>query len=186
MNEGYFEWLLNKAEIDKEKYRLLCDILYNSIFYPILEMDENRWEDGVAYRFSFAGSDEGAYDLGQAIGGCTMLELILSQAEKTHFDMQGSEFGAPIGKWFMEILSNMGLDIYTNSVLMNEPDAYYEVSDIIRRVIFRQYEYDGFGGMYPLNVRPEQDQREVEIEIQRNLYLLENYDIFGGVRNGNY
>lgn len=177
MNEKYFEWLLNKAGVDD--YRCLCSILHEVIFYPIIEMDENRWEDGVKYRYDFANTMEEAEQINNELGGCTMFELILSLAEKMSFDMQGSVFEAGTGKWFEELIGNLGLDMYTDSEIMTNEDAYYEVTDILERVIFRRYKWNGEGGLFPLR-DPDQDQRDVEIEIQRNLYLMENYDIFGG------
>ena len=180
MNEDYFNWLLNKAQVEEGEngYRILCSILQEVIFYPLVEMDENRWEDGVAYRTMFAGSNEEADKLDNDLGGCTMLELFVSLAEKTAFDMQGSQFEAGVGKWFTEILENLGLDLYTDHELMESESAYYEVDSILERVIFRRYDRSGHGGIYPLN-NTCQDQRTVEIEIQRNMYLMENYDIFG-------
>lgn len=180
MNEEYFEWLLTKAGVDdgENGYRLLCQIMHEAIFYPLLEMDENRWEDGVAYRKEFAG-DRGAYQLDAFLGGCTMLELIISLAEKISFEMQGSMFEAGTGKWFYEIIENLGLDIYTDTEIMTNENAFFEVDAILERVIFRKYSWTGEGGMFPLK-NADEDQRTVEIEIQKNRYLMENYDIFGG------
>lgn len=180
MNEEYFEWLLSKAQVDdgENGYRLLCGILHEVIFYPIVEMDDNRWQDGIEYRYEFAGDEQGDI-LSKSLGGCTMLELMLSLAEKTAFDMEGSVFEAGIGRWFTELLENTGLDLYTDSELMNSESAYFEVENILENIIFRRYRYNGEGGFYPLR-DPEEDQRETELEMQRNHYLMENYDIFGG------
>lgn len=180
MNEQYFEWLLNRIGIEtgENGYRGLCQILYQHPFYPIVEMDANRCEDGEAYRDLFATNDNARWALDQDIGGCTVLEMMLALAEKTSFDMCGSSFQASPAKWFMEMLENAGLDIYTDSILQSDPDAYYEACDVLERVIFRQYSWNGQGGFFPLQNSVE-NQRDVEIEIQRNNYLMEHYDIYG-------
>ena len=50
--------------------------------------------------------------------------------------------------------------------------TYEEVNDVLDRVIWRTYRWDGHGGLFPLN-EPEKDQREVEIWYQLSAYLLE-------------
>ena len=187
MNEGYFEWLLNKAGVsdDEDGFSYLCSILHEVIFHPTLEMDENRWEDGIRYRYEFASEKEGfgtdranwvTNYLDDSIGGCTMLELILSLAEKMHFEMLDSQYDAGVGKWFEELLSNLGLDMYTNRELMENEAAYFEIDDILNKLIYRNYRYNGEGGLFPLR-GPKEDQRDVEMLIQMNNYIIENYDI---------
>lgn len=178
MNDEYFEWLLKKTEIGEE-YSNLCQVMHEMIFYPLIEMDENRWEDGIAYRFSFFCSDDLVYEYTKQHGGCSVLELLLALAEKTSFDMIGSKFENGIGKWFYEWIENLGLDVYTNEEFLKNADSYFEVCDVLERFVFRKYEYDGSGGVFPLDY-PECDQRNEELEIQRNSYLMEKYNIFGG------
>ena len=108
-----------------------------------------------------------------------MLELMLSLAEKTAFDMEGSIFEAGVGRWFTELLENTGLDVYTDHEIMTSETAYFEITNILEKLIFRRYRYNGEEGFYPLR-NPMEDQRQTELEIQRNMYLMENYDIFGG------
>ena len=188
MNEEYFEWLLNLIDVDKNDqngYGLLCSILQEATFYPILEMDENRWEDGVQYRLDFASWNEHgdnekalitANYLDDILGGCTMLELLISLAQRISIELEESIYEARPGKWFEEMLGNLGLDVYTNDELMNNEAAYFEVERILERFIFRRYRYNGEGGLFPLQ-NPQDDQREAEIEIQMNDYLMENYNI---------
>ena len=185
MNEQYLEWLLNRAEVndDETGFSELCRVLHGVIFHPIMEMDENRWEDGVGYRVDFAeahaNSDDILDELDAELGGCTMLELILSLAEKMWFELAESQYEAGVGKWFEELISNLGLDIYTNREMADNPDAETEVENILERMIFRRYHYDGRGGLFPLNYA-EEDQRDAELTVQMNQYIAENYDILGG------
>lgn len=188
MNDEYFEWLLNIVGVDSADpngYGLLCSILHEVIFHPILDMDENRWEDGVRYRFDFAlaheHGDQNAAELvadylDDNLGGCTVLELIISLAEKICWEMEDSQYEAHAGKWFNEMIGNLGLDMYTNQELMDNEAAYFEVDAILERFVFRRYHYNGEGGLFPLQ-NPNEDQRDQEIAIQMNDYLMENYDI---------
>lgn len=189
MNEEYFEWLLNKAGVDEEDngYSILCSVMHEMIFYPILEMDADRWEDGVSYRYTFAfeheNRDEQAADilteyLDDQLGGCTVLELVISLIDKMSYEMLDSQYEAGPGKWFEELICNLGLDVYTNHEFMENEAAYFEVDQILERVIFRKYDYNGEGGFFPLQSASE-DQRDVELVIQMNNYLAENYDILG-------
>lgn len=181
MDEEYFEWLLTKAGIDYGPYgyNSLCWILFDKKFLPILEMDENRWEDGVRYREAFADTTddpERTLDELDDLGGCNMMELILSMAERMSFEMADSLFEAGVGKWFDELLCNLGLDIYTDYCINIQSDAYNEIDAILDRLIFRHYRPDGTGSMFPLN-RTAGDQRKMELISQMNYYLADHYDI---------
>lgn len=176
-NERYFEWLLSKTGSEQ---RMLCIIMHDVIFFPLLEMDTNRWEDGMNYRETYSAMTGADVDeISKGIGGCTMLELVLSLAEHMSFDMQDSIYAAGPAKWFQELIDNLGLDIYTDDVFLSDENAYYEVMNILERVVFRRYDCDGTGGLFPLDIAYE-DQRRVELEIQRNTYMMEKYDILGG------
>ena len=188
MNEEYFEWLLNRIGVDSNDpngYELLCSVLYDTAFYPLVEMDENRWKDGIRYRLIFANEIENGRQpdtnmtadyLDDMLGGCTALELILAMAERMQYEMEGSRYDAPVYCWFCELISNTGLDIYTNDELLTNENAYFEIEDILNRLIFRHYDYSGEGGLFPLS-HPMEDQTRTELVIQMNNYLLENYDI---------
>lgn len=187
MNEGYFEWLLKKACVtdDENGYSYICAILHEILFYPLVDMDENRWFEARRYRWDYASErgysevwqqDEMANQIDEIIGGCTALELLISLAERMHFETQDGPYEAPTGKWFEELIGNIGLETYTNRELNENEEAYFEADEKIQRMIFRQYRASGQGGLFPLRA-PRQDQRGVELAIQLNDYLAENYDI---------
>jgi hypothetical protein len=138
-------------------------------------MDENRWEDGMRYRADFTSDDYELDQIDQELGGCTVLELILSLAEKMAYETAESRYEAGVGKWFEELISNLGLDIYTNQELIRNENAFFEVTKILEQFVFRKYSYNGEGGLFPLRYS-DRDQREVELAIQMNQYIAENYD----------
>ena len=173
MNGGYFGWLLDKEGVDDSEtgYSYLCSVLHEIPFYAVIEMDENRWHDGIRLRDEFGLDDNDDF-----LGGCTAMELILSMAEKLYFEMLDSQYEAGVGKWFEELIGNLGLDIYTNRELMENEHAYFEIDGIVNKFIARRYSWNGEGGLFPLQY-PKEDQRHVELIIQMNNYIAENYDI---------
>ena len=62
---------------------------------------------------------------------------------------------------------NLGLDTARNIL---------EVHDILEKLLLREYEFDGTGGLFPLGDWAEEDQRELEIWYQAQLFLMKNYD----------
>ncbi len=187
MNESYFEWLLNKVGVtdDEDGYSYLCAILHEVLFHPLIDMDENRWMEARRYRWDYAvehgyeevwQQDEMANQIDESIGGCTVFELLISLAEKMQFETEDGPYDANLAKWFNELIFNMGLKAYTNKEFNMNEAAYFEAEDKINKMIFRQYRATGEGGLFPLRY-PKQDQRGVELAIQLNNYLAENYDI---------
>lgn len=188
MNEEYLEWLLQQAGVtndpDGTGYSMLCGILQDKPFYPLVEMDENRWEDGMRLRLDFVEETEKyAPDqyycldmLDSLLGGCTVLEVLVVMAEKMNYEMLDSSHEATVGKWMEELIGNLGLDMYTDSEVMNNENAYFEIERVIDRFVFRQYNWRGEGGLFPLR-NPRYNQTEIELATQMNNYLMENYDI---------
>lgn len=186
MDELYFEWLLERAGVSSEDdgYSILCRILHEKTFYPIVERDDDRCKDGARLRLHFA--NEQASDFGTALGiveklngvlhECTVLELMISLAEHMEYELAESRYQAYSWKWFDEMIDNLGLDRYMNAAFMEDEDAYFDVSEIIDRFVFRQYGSDGQGGLFPLS-SPDYDQQSAEIIMQMNNYIAENYDI---------
>ena len=74
----------------------------------------------------------------------------------------------PVSKWFWEIMANLKLDEYRR---VSHSDAR-EIEEILYNFIWRLYESDGLGGMFPIR-EPQRDQREVEIWYQFSEYLIE-------------
>ena len=188
INEEYLEWLLQQAGVtndpDGTGYSMLCGIMQDKSFYPLVEMDENRWEDGMRLRLDFVEETEKyATDqdycldmLDSLLGGCTVLEVLVVMAEKMNYEMLDSSHEATVGKWMEELIGNLGLDMYTDAEVMSNENAYFEIESVIDRFVFRQYNWRGEGGLFPLR-NPRDNQTEIELATQMNNYLMENYDI---------
>lgn len=190
MNDEYLNWLLHYIGVNpghNTDYGLLCSQLLDTAFYPILEMDENRWEDGIRYRYLYAMDKENgdanragmlSDHLDDILGGCSVLELMIAMADRMRYEMEGSMYEADVSYWFRQLIGNLGLDIYTNHEYLCNEAAFFDVESIVEKMVFRKYGFDGRGGLFPLQ-KPTSDQSREEIATQMNNYLLENYDILG-------
>ena len=185
----YLCYLMNRAQLDAEGddgYLKLCEILHNTPFLPIIDMDSNRCSDCCNLRVEFADSisvdDFESSVIVDLLDGSlgetgTMMEFTVIFAELMNFEMSDSEFEASTRKWFLEMMCNCGLDKYKNEEVLNdEQKASENIKEVLDKVIFRKTGWDGEGGFFPLDY-PQYDQRKVEFLIQMNNYIEENYDI---------
>lgn len=128
--------------------------------------DDNRVADGRDLRHEFLEEDGLGISPSDAHWmelGCSVLELLLVLARRLEF-----ELGGDVEYWFWDLLGNLGLAMMHDDV----PYRKDEVQDILNRFIFRQYNYNGGGGLFPLE-EPDMDQREVELWYQLDRYVTE-------------
>lgn len=169
----YFDFLYNRVCQTRAKknpsknHKRLLHILYTKEFVWLVPNDDNRVEDGRDLRYDFFefeglkvhGSDKHWLDL-----GCSVLEMMIALAKRFAFEAGGSYKDR-----FWEMMQNLGLGGLNDSVEFSEA----EVDEILDRLIWRTYEYNGSGGLFPL-IRPERDQRKVELWYQLSSYVLEH------------
>ncbi len=182
--ENYEQWLMVQVQVNAETHGKLCHILQDTAFEPIIEMDENRSEDGMRLRMEY--SDEISKDESEAelicdqidcqLGSCTILELLVVLARMMEYEMLDSQYEAGVGKWFMELLMNLGIEDLTDEQLIFHPGQLSILQERLYKFIYRKYDWDGEGGLFPL-MYAQGDQRRTELAIQMNRYLEENYDI---------
>lgn len=96
--------------------------------------------------------------------GCSMLEMLIGLSRRLAFDTTGEARA-----WFWHLVHNIGLGHLTDAV---HPYPTREVQRILDTVIWRTYQPDGQGGLFPLK-HAEQDQTKVEIWYQLAAYLLQ-------------
>lgn len=143
--------------------------LYVKEFVWFIPNDDNRVEDGKALREEFMREqgidqvDQNWLDL-----GCSMLEMLIALSRQASFE--DLEERAP-GEWFGIFLHNMGLDKYNDRDYSTE--LAEDINEKVDLVIYRNYNADGTGGIFPLT-NPSEDQRRVELWYQMSAYLLEN------------
>lgn len=171
LDELYFEWLYRQVasvriKNPKRTYWKLLKIFYEKEFVWIVPNDDNRIEDGKDLRFECLADnklDPNDVDRDWLALDCSMFELLVGISRRLAFLTNAEPY-----EWFWEMIENLGLSKYNDS----EDVPRSLVEDKLDRVIWRTYNFNGRGGLFPLK-RPKQNQRDVEIWYQLNAYVLE-------------
>jgi len=168
LDDRYLTWLYSlvgnvELKTPSRTYWSLLRQLYTKEFVWFVPNDDNRVEDGRELRYEFADiiKDDAWMSL-----GCSMLEMMIGLSRRLCFEGDGEPH-----IWFWHMIDNLGLTKF-NDKRYND-DIADEVDEILQRVIWRNYEPDGNGGLFPLT-RAHDDQRTTEIWYQMNAYILEN------------
>ena len=167
----YLQWLGMQANIGNSNdprytYGLLAEQLYRKEFRWSVENDDNRAENSLYLRETFQQEFGGA----PIVGPPSVYEVMISLAEKLAFDM--SEESEDVGYWFRILLENSGLDRFNDELYLQDFTTASAVDNVVNKIIFRRYDSDGSGGLFPLKNPPE-DQRGVELWFQLASYVLE-------------
>jgi hypothetical protein len=171
LDELYFRWLYKQVgsitERDKSKTHFeLMRVLFQKEFLWWVPNDDNRVEDGRDLRLRFVHYSGVSPDDEWMGLGCSFLEMLIALSHRLSF-----ETGMKPKGWFWRLIENLGLEELTDK---NWGEMTAEaVDETLERVIWRNYEPDGLGGLFPLE-HPEHDQREVEIWYQLCAYLNEH------------
>ena len=154
----YFEWLCNKVGYNEDYDALLC-YLFNRDYKWVMDMDENRCQDGLWQRRMFM-EQEGVRGDPFNDKPCSILEMLVALAVRLEDDVMGD----PDLCVFWRMIHNLGLD---------ETGSEDMWDTIISGWMSRgSIDYDGSGGLFPLR-HPRQNQRDVEIWGQAMDYLNE-------------
>ena len=190
MDEQYFEWLLKHVGIgdcgEEGSYYMLCQVMHDATFYPIVERDANRCSDGLKLRETFG--EEMEYDgedycwpivsyLNEMLGGCTVLEMLITLAEAMEYELSESKYEQRASDFFYEFICNLGLEAFDDAYFMSDEYAYYDAEDAIKKFVFRKYDEQGEGGIFPLSSFYNEDMRKTELATQMNRYIAENYSL---------
>ena len=173
LKQDYFEWMCKRVSVKRRKpsYHLLLDELNNTEFEFYIDMDSNRYDDGVDLRFRYGYECEIPFDvIAMQLDNepCSVLEMMVALAidceEHIMFD---PEIGDRTSYWFWNMIDSLGLK--------GMDDEHYnarKVRNIISRFLRRDYDPSGAGGLFTLK-RPRKDMRKAEIWYQLNWYLDE-------------
>ena len=140
--------------------------LYVKEFVWLIPNDDNRAEDGKELRYEFI-NEQGIDEVDQAWLdlGCSVLEMMIALARRAAFESDDE-----VVEWFWRFIFNLGLNNHTDIAYKSATER--EVDNVLDTVIFRTYDADGLGGLFPLT-HPRQDQRKVELWYQLAAYLSE-------------
>jgi hypothetical protein len=174
VDEVYFTWLTDRVDFDFGRnngrtYIGLMEQLHNKEFVWIVPNDDNRLEDADNLRHQFL-DETGITNPGDLLRGVpplSVLEVLLALSMRCAFNGGGTP-----PNWAWRLIENLDLHNMADPI---SPRKFSKIDDILEGLIWRNYEYDGVGGFFPLT-HPNDDQREVEIWYQMNAYLdeLEN------------
>jgi hypothetical protein len=168
LDDLYLSWLYSQVGDVKERnqaltYWNLLRQMHSIEFIWLVPNDDNRLQDGRQLRFEFM-SEQGVQKVPDWLDrGCSFLEMLVGLSRRLAFEADGHP-----STWFWHLISNLGLQTCTDQF----PYDQDEVNERINRVIWRTYDRNGNGGLFPLR-RARKDQRNVEIWYQMSAYLLE-------------
>lgn len=168
LDELYLNWLYEcvadptLASPSKTYWNLLHH-LYTKEYLWLVPNDDNRVEDGRFLRDEFC-DDLGLHDMDPHWMdlGCSMLEMLIALSRRLSFQAEGEP-----RDWFWHLIDNLDIRI---SDRRRFPES--RVEEVLDAVIWRTYNPDGSGGLFPLR-HPDRDQRDTEVWSQLNAYLLE-------------
>jgi hypothetical protein len=170
LDEEYFVWLYGQvanpnARNRRRLYFNLFRQMYSTECIWLVPNDDARLQDGKDLRHEFillnAIEDVDSRWLNLE---CSFLEMLIALARRIAFETDGN-----VDTCFWLMLGNIELHECSDAYEYN-PEA---VAEVIDRVIWRQYDPNGFGGLFPLQ-RPDKDQTKVELWYQLAAYILEN------------
>lgn len=170
----YFHWLKSILPFPGyEHYDLLIEKLFCIEFYSILKRDENRMDDGLCLRNDFKFYRD-HLDIDFPYRPVSVLEVLIALSGRMDGGVGISVVNNRLesASWFWTFIENLGLDKYDNKNF-DEVD----VEKICHIFIEREYDFDGFGGLFPLK-HPTIDQRKIEIWEQAQAYLTEKFGVY--------
>ena len=170
INDEYFGWLcevIDSRRFAKQvSYRKLLTHLHNIEFTWFVPNDDNRADDGIQLRRRFALIRDDL-SLQRCLNGpCSVLEMMVGLALRCEeWITDDAQLGDRTGQWFWGMIRNLELTSMRDSKF----DRDY-VDDVIARLLNRDYEPDGRGGLFTVR-HCKYDLRTVEIWVQLSWYL---------------
>lgn len=188
--EAYLNYLIelatngNPRHLNKE---MLFRLLHRIEFYELIPNDNNRGDDGKAFREQFMLNREDGADIALSLcldGPCTFLEMMLGLADRISIELKNSAADGgysfkkktppnDLSYCFWVLMGHLDMsNIDNKSVTI--PKFYDFVTKKVSQVLERTYSFNGIGGLFPLRSCTE-DQRKVELWYQMHSWLQENY-----------
>ena len=171
VDEAYFTWLYSQVASVRDRvkartYWNLLRVLHSKEFVWLEANDDNRFEEGLDLRREFLSDGYHQPTEAWLSMDCSVLEMLIAFSVKIANLTEGEP-----RFWFWHMIQNLGLEHRTDAY-SSTPRTVEDIEEVIDRVIWRTYDANGHGGLFPL-IHPHQDQRKVELWYQVNAYLLE-------------
>jgi hypothetical protein len=157
--ERYIEWLGGQIHPDRDRdFSELYAQMFDKEFVWHIPNDDNRIADGLELRKEFFRRKNVIQR------GCSVLEVIVALSRRIAFAA-----GGDAEKWAWRLITNLELNRMSGRIGGIRAER---IDEILERFIWRTYEPDGVGGLFPL-AWPRQDQRKVELWYQMCGYIEE-------------
>jgi hypothetical protein len=173
LDDRYLEWLYELILSSRVKNpNRTCHRLFNQLYLKefiwFIPNDDNRLEDGRVLREEFLDThDISEADLFWPGQKCSVLEMLVALTRRFAF-LAG---GDPRNHFWL-FLRNLSFPPCSDRDYSRNPAVEREIDEILDRFIWRTYDYNGSGGLFPL-MHPPRDQRNTEIWYQMNAYVIE-------------
>ena len=162
----YFNWLRAKVtDLDTPSYLYydLMRLMYGMEFVWTHIGDRNRVEDGKELRQVFLNETGTQNERAWFEMPCSIFEVLVAFANRVSF-----ETGTPVRDWFWTFMTNLQLIDFRT---ISDPDDEATVLRILEIFVWRMYDPNGYGGLFPLREPKNVDQRSVELWYQWCEYL---------------
>lgn len=172
LDEEYFVWLYTQVGNPNLKnpsrtHWSLTRQLFTKEFLWFVPNDDNRVEDGKYLRYEFLETNGIESPDSNWMGlGCSMLEMLIGLSRRLSWQSDGEP-----REWFWELLENIEIAQYNDREYNTDKKIADRIDEVLNRVIWRTYDQDGVGGLFPL-MEADKDQRKVEIWYQLSAYLI--------------
>lgn len=166
--EVYFVWLCSQvvnsrnATPSTSYWRLLRQLHHTEFVWTVIG-DDNRAQDGIDLRQQFLNTSRYSASDDFLQQPCSFLEMTIALANTIGFNI-----GEPMHEWFWVMLNNISLAALNDA----QPYPEHRVAEVINSVIWRTYDRNGYGGMFPIS-KVSADQRKVELWYQFCQYQID-------------
>lgn len=151
-HKDYILWLIDKLKFKDKPNIELFEKLFNYPFAVIVKGDEIRVNDAIRLQDEYGELDRDP----------SVLEVLVALCIR--IDNGWIDKGPSV--LFTELLNNIGLDV--NSDIENK-----DFQIIMRKLVYRLYDQNGKGGLFPLR-KPSSNQRQESLYQQCMAYIQEN------------
>lgn len=173
LNNEYFNWMYQlvcgKQYTKNLSYRKLLFLLHDIDFTYTIDLDGNRFEDGIdlRYRFGYERNYDGVMIADYLDNrACSVLEMLIALSIRLEVHiMDDPDIGNRTGQWFWDMIVNLGLGSMDDSKF----DRDYS-EKVIERFLDHEYERNGKGGLFTIE-HCQHDLRNAEIWYQACWYL---------------
>lgn len=165
MANNYLNWLVRKVcnKEQAKRYSRLFELLNDIEFIWVVDLDQNR----VAHAIDMRCKYEIEHHLDKDYKPASVLEVLVCMAIRCEDCVMGdSDHDNRTDIWFWEMISNCGLNYYSNENY--DEDAIIEIVNVF---MYREYRRDGSNGGLFYIPGTNKDLRKYDIWMQMMWYL---------------